>query len=77
MKIINVDAEIMGGAPVFAGTRVLIQSFFDYIETGETVEEFLDGFPSVKREQVSGLLEVVSRMISTSALFFDERFSLS
>ena len=75
MKIINVDQEIMGGVPVFAGTRVPIQTFFDYIETGETVEGFLDGFPSVKREQVSGLLELTKRMLSASTLMFNESFA--
>ena len=75
MKIINVDAEIMGGMPVFDGTRVPIQSFFDYIETGETVEYFLDGFPSVHREQVIGLLELTKRMLSASTLMFNESFA--
>ena len=75
MKIINVDAEIMGGTPVFAGTRVPIQTLFDYIETGETIEEFLDGFPSVSRQQVSGLLELTKRMLSASTLLFNESFA--
>lgn len=75
MKIINVDAEIMGGMPVFAGTRVPIQSFFDYIETGETLEEFLLDFPSVQRQQVFGLLELSQRMLSASTLMFNESFA--
>ena len=75
MKIINVDAEIMGGAPVFAGTRVPIQSLFDYIETGETVEEFLLDFPTVERQQVFGLLELSKRMLSASTLLFNESFA--
>ena len=75
MKIINVDAEIMGGAPVFAGTRVPVQTFFDYIETGETMEDFLDGFPSVNRQQITGLLELTKRMISSSTLLFNESFA--
>ena len=75
MKIINVDAEIMGGMPVFAGTRVPIQSFFDYIETGETLDEFLLDFPSVQRQQVFGLLELSQRMLSASTLMFNESFA--
>ena len=75
MKIINVDAEIMGGAPVFAGTRVPIQSLFDYIETGETVEEFLLDFPTVERQQVFGLLELSKRILSASTLLFNESFA--
>jgi uncharacterized protein (DUF433 family) len=48
-KAINIDPEIMGGTPVFTGTRVPIQSLFDYLEGGETVEEFLYNFPTVKK----------------------------
>jgi uncharacterized protein (DUF433 family) len=51
------DAEIMGGTPVFYGTRVPIQTLLDYIEAGETIDDFLEGFPSVSREQVVAFLE--------------------
>lgn len=54
---VSVDKEIMGGAPVFKGTRVPIQNLFDYIEGDETVDDFLDDFPSVTKEQVIRLLE--------------------
>ena len=47
---INIDSETMSGTPVFTGTRVPVQSLFDYIETGETIDEFLENFPSVKKE---------------------------
>jgi uncharacterized protein (DUF433 family) len=47
----------MGGAPVFTGTRVPVQTLLDYLEAGETIDEFLVGFPSVKREQVIAFLE--------------------
>ena len=47
---VSIDPEIMSGAPVFAGTRVLIQNLFDYIEGGEDLSEFLDDFPSVSKE---------------------------
>jgi uncharacterized protein (DUF433 family) len=50
----------MGGTPVFTGTRVPIQALFDYIETGETIEEFLENFPSVSHEQVVEVLEKAS-----------------
>ena len=75
MKIVNVDAEIMGGMPVFAGTRVPVKILFEYLDTGETVDEFLDNFPSVSKQQVTGLLELVQRMISTSTLMFNESFA--
>lgn len=75
MKIINVDPEIMSGTPVFDGTRVPIKNLFDSLEGGETIEEFLDGFPSVRREQVIGLLELSERMLSVSTRMFDESFA--
>jgi len=57
-NIINRDPEILGGTPVFAGTRVPIKAIFDYLEAGDDLDEFLDDFPSVKREQALGLLEL-------------------
>ncbi len=57
MKVINVDNEILKGTPVFNGTRVPIKNLFDYLETGETIDEFLNDFPSVKRQQIIKLLE--------------------
>ena len=57
MKVINIDKEILGGTPVFNGTRVPIKNLFDYLETGDSIDEFLDDFPSVKREQIVKLLE--------------------
>ena len=47
----------MGGTAVFAGTRVPVQTLFDYLEGGETIDEFLDGFPSVSRDHVVAFLE--------------------
>jgi uncharacterized protein (DUF433 family) len=55
---VNIDPEIMSGTPVFSGTRVPIQSLFDYIETGETIEEFLENFPSVTKKQTIDVLEM-------------------
>ena len=49
--------EIMGGIPVFCGTRVPVQTLLDYLEAGESIDEFLDGFPSVTRAQVIEFLE--------------------
>jgi len=48
--------NVMGGAPVFAGTRVPVQTLSDYIEGGDTIDDFLEGFPSVKRSQVIAFL---------------------
>jgi uncharacterized protein (DUF433 family) len=56
-EIIERDPEILGGTPVFRGTRVPIQTLFDYLEGGDTLDEFLDDFPTVTREQALQLLE--------------------
>lgn len=56
-KVVLRDPNILGGEPVFAGTRVPIKSFFDHLGAGDSIEDFLEGFPSVKREQVLALLE--------------------
>jgi len=61
-KIINIDPEILGGTPVFSGTRVPIKNLFDYLETGETIDEFLDDFQGVQREQVIKLLEFSNKI---------------
>ena len=54
---IGVDAGIMGGTPVFKGTRVPIQTLLDYLEAGDSIDDFLKGFPTVKRVQVIAVLE--------------------
>ena len=56
--LVEVDPEKMSGVPVFTGTRVPISHLFDYIESGETLNEFLDQFPSVTRAQALGVLEL-------------------
>ena len=64
--IIRRDPEIMGGTPVFAGTRVPLQNLIDYLEGGESIEDFLDGFPGVKREQVIAVIEAAKlKMLET------------
>ncbi len=55
--IVHSHPEIMGGTPVFVGTRVPLQNLIDYLEGGESIEDFLDGFPSVKRDQVLAVIE--------------------
>jgi uncharacterized protein (DUF433 family) len=56
-SVIKIDPEIMSGAPCFAGTRVPIQHLIDYLEGGDSIEDFLEDFPSVRREQVIAFLE--------------------
>ncbi len=55
--VVHSDPEIMGGTPVFVGTRVPLQNLIDSPEGGESIDDFLDGFPSVKREQVVAVIE--------------------
>ena len=59
--IIDRDPEVMGGTAVFAGTRVPVKALFDYVETGDTIESFLDDCPDVSRDQAVGLLEMARR----------------
>lgn len=63
--VINIDPEILSGTPVFKGTRVPIQSLFWHLESGVTIDEFLEDFPSVRREQIIELLEISNRMMTT------------
>ena len=55
--VVSISPEVMGGTPVFAGTRVPVQTLFEYVEAGDTIDDFLVGFPTVTREQVLVLLE--------------------
>jgi len=66
-NVVYIDPEIMGGTPVFKGTRVPIETFFDYIEGGEPLSEFLQDFPTVTSDQVVQLLEEVKGEIIPSA----------
>jgi uncharacterized protein (DUF433 family) len=59
--VISRDPDVMGGTPVFAGTRVPVQTLLDYLEAGDSIDEFLAGFPSVTRAQAVEFLEVVTR----------------
>ena len=59
--IIHSDPEILGGTPVFVGTRVPAQSLFDHLEAGDSIDDFLEGFPSVRREQVITALEAMRK----------------
>ncbi|HEX8600155.1 MAG TPA: DUF433 domain-containing protein [Chloroflexia bacterium] len=61
------DPEIMSGTPVFAGTRVPIRNLFDYLEGGDTLDEFLDDFPTVTRSHAVAVLEPCSEMVVSQA----------
>jgi len=65
--ITNRDPEILGGTPVFVGTRVPVRSLFDYLVGGDTIQEFLHQFPSVKREQAIAVLGAACRTVTADA----------
>jgi uncharacterized protein (DUF433 family) len=55
--VVSADPNVMSGAPVFRGTRVLVQTLIEHLEAGDSIDDFLEGFPSVTREQVIAFLE--------------------
>lgn len=61
--LITASPDIMGGTPVFAGTRVPAQTLLDYLKAGESIDDFLEGFPTVSREQVIAFLEEAEEQI--------------
>ena len=68
---INIDPETMGGTPVFTGTRVPIQTLFDYIEGGDDLDEFLDDYPSVSKEAAIQVLEMAKKSLTTEKLLHE------
>ena len=74
-QIINIDPDILGGTPVFYGTRVPIKNLFDYLETGESIDYFLDDFEGVKREQVIQLLEMSKNLLESSSAILHENIA--
>jgi uncharacterized protein (DUF433 family) len=61
--IVTSTPDVMGGTPVFAGTRVPVQTLLDYLKGGETIDDFLEGFPTVTKEQVIAFLEEAEEQI--------------
>ena len=74
-QVINIDQEILGGTPVFFGTRVPIKNLFDYLETGDSIQTFLDDFEGVSKNQVIKLLEMSQKLIETSSNILHENFA--
>ncbi len=66
-NIIHSDPEILGGVPVFQGTRVPLRNLIDFLEAGDTLDDFLDAFPSVSREQAVAALELACEALSSGA----------
>ena len=66
-SVVHSDRDILGGNPVFVGTRVPLQALLDYLEAGRPLDEFLDDFPSVTREQAVAALEEAKRVLVSRA----------
>ena len=64
-ELITIDDQILAGQPVFKGTRVPIESFFDQLESGVSLEEFLLDFPSVSRNQAIAVLEIATKLLTS------------
>ncbi len=67
-NLVTVDPDLLGGQPVFKGTRVPIESLFDHLESGVTVDEFLDDFPTVRKEQAIAALEIANKLMTAKNL---------
>ncbi len=67
IRVIHSDPDILGGTPVFVGTRVPIKTLLDYLAAGDSLDEFLDHFPSVSREQARAALELAQEMLNAYA----------
>ncbi|MBD2754508.1 DUF433 domain-containing protein [Spirosoma validum] len=75
-ELINVDPEIMGGTPVFQGTRVPVQYLFDHLENNATIDEFLAGYPSVSKNQAIALIHLMSHgIVEGKLLDLNENFA--
>jgi uncharacterized protein (DUF433 family) len=66
--LVHSDPDILGGTPVFVGTRVPVRTLLDYLEAGDSLNELLDDFPSVTREQTVGALELAKQMLMSHAI---------
>ena len=64
-EIITIDTEILGGQPVFCGTRGPVETLFDHLEAGVSLDEFLEDFPTVSKEQAIHLLEIANRLLTS------------
>ena len=74
-RVINIAPEILGGTPVFFGTRAPIKNLFDYLETGDSIEVFLEDFEGVNKDQVIKVLEMSQKLIESSTNILNENFA--
>lgn len=74
-KIINIDPDILGGTPVFSGTRVPIKNLFDYLEAGKSIDEFVEDFDTIKKKQILELLEMSNKLLINNTTILNENFA--
>ena len=67
-SLISIDPDLQNGQPVFAGTRVPVQTLFWHLEKGISLDEFLEDFPSVSREKAIGVLEIANKIVNSTQL---------
>jgi len=67
-RVVTASPDVMGGTPVFSGTRVPVQTLLDYLEAGQSIDDFLEGFPSVNRQQVIAFLEEAKDRVIAAAV---------
>lgn len=68
---INIDPETMGGTPVFSGTRIPIQTLFDYMEGGDDLNEFLDDYPTISKDIAIQVLEMAKKSLTTEKILHE------
>lgn len=73
-KSIHTDNEILGGKPVFFGTRVPIQNLYDYLESGESIDDFINDFDTITKKQVVQVLEISKNLIINATNILNENF---
>jgi uncharacterized protein (DUF433 family) len=64
-ELITIDPDILGGQPVFKGTRLPVESLFDHLEAGVSLDEFLDDFPSLSKEQAVAVLDIANKLLTS------------
>jgi uncharacterized protein (DUF433 family) len=67
-SVVQIDPDILGGTPVFRGTRVPVKNLLDYLAAGDTLDQFLDDFPTVERQQAVATLELARDLLTAGAL---------
>ncbi len=66
-SVVHCDPAILGGTPVFRGTRVPVKNLLDYLAAGDTLDQFIDDFPTVRREQAIAALELARNLLNAGA----------